>query len=141
MECEVLVVEDLDADRVLVLDALNAIGLGQETRCFRTGGEAMDYLAALETRHDEARVPLLLVLDLILPQVSGWEVLEWLEQRVWFAPMLRVVLSKLDDNASMQRAYGLGAHAFLCKGALQHNATTLTRIFHGYWLFAQRVGS
>ena len=140
MEYGVVVVEDLDADRVLVEDALNAIGLGEDVKCLRTGAEAMDYLAQLEGDEDKAHVPLLLVLDLILPQVSGWEVLEWLEQHVWFAPMVRLVLSKLEDSASMQRAYSLGAHAFLCKGAMQHDAKILSRIFHGYWLFAQRIG-
>ncbi len=141
MEYEVVVVEDLDADRVLVEDALNAVGLGEDVKSLRTGAQAMDYLAELEADHDKARVPLLLVLDLILPQVSGWEVLDWLEQHVWFAPMVRLVLSKLEDSASMQRAYSLGAHAYLCKAALQHDPKILTRVFHGYWLFAQRIGS
>ena len=134
---EVVLVEDMDADRVLVEKALNAVGLGQRMRCFNSGGEAIDYFESRDSEEHEA--PLILILDLLLPQVNGWEILEWLERHIGFAQMLRVVMSKLDDIDTVQRAYTLGAHAVLSKAAIQEDPNTLTRIFHGYWMFAQRI--
>ena len=134
---EVVLIEDLDADRALVEKALNAVGLGQRVKCFSTGGKAIDYFESRDSEEDEA--PLILVLDLVLPQVNGWEILEWLERHIGFAQMLRVVMSKLDDLGTVQRAYNLGAHAVLSKAALREDPKILTRIFHGYWMFAQRI--
>src|SRR5438045_8289444 len=136
MRDDVVLIEDLDADRLLVEKALNAVGLGERVKCFHTGGEAIDYLESQDSQQHEA--PLILILDLMLPQVNGWEILEWLERRLGFAQMLRVVISKLDDVNTVQRAYMLGAHAVLSKAAVK-DPKTLTRIFHGYWMFAQRI--
>jgi len=134
---DIVLVEDLDADRLLIKRALNAVGLGDRLKCFASGGEAIDYFETQETEQREA--PLILILDLVLPQVTGWEILEWLERHLGFAQMLRVVMSKLDDLATVQKAYMLGAHAVLSKAAVKGNPNTLTRIFHGYWMFAQRI--
>ena len=137
MADEIVLVEDLDADRVLVETALNAVGLGERVKCFNKGGEVIDYFESQDDQQREA--PLIMVLDLILPQVNGWEILEWLERHIGFAQMLRVVMSKLDDVTTIQRAYTLGAHAVLSKAAVKEDPKTLTRIFHGYWMFAQRI--
>ena len=134
---EVVLVEDLDTDIAFVEKALNAVGLGDRLKCFHTGGEAIDYFDSQDQQQREA--PLILVLDLILPQVNGWEILEWLQSHLGFAQMLRVVLSRVDDLPTIQRAYTLGAHAVLSKTAVRQNPNTLTRIFHGYWMFAQRI--
>jgi len=137
MRDEVVVVEDLEADRALVENALNAVGIGDRVQCFNTGGQAMDYFERQDSQQREA--PLLLVLDLVLPQVNGWEILEWLERHLGFAQMLRVVVSNLDDLDSIQRAYTLGAHAVVSKAAIKDDPNALIRIFHGYWMFAQRI--
>ena len=98
----------------------------------------MDFFDAAQ-RHQSLHLPLMLIIDLILPEVSGWELLEWLHQRLEFAPMVRTVISKIHDLHTIQRAYSLGAHAYLSKPTLQYDTRILTRIFHGYWLFAQRI--
>lgn len=134
---DIVLVEDLDGDRALIKTALNAVGLGERIKCFGTGGEAIDYFEKQETQQRE--VPLILILDLILPQVTGWEILEWLQLHLGFAQMLRMVVSKMDDLDTVQRAYMLGAHAVLSKAAVKDHPNTLTRIFHGYWMFAQRI--
>src|SRR5439155_2270155 len=101
------------------------------------GGKAMEFFDEAERQNRlHTDVPLMLILDLILPELSGWELLEWLHQRLEFAPMLRIVISKIDDLRTIQRAYSLGAHAYLSKPTLQYDSRILTRIFHGYWLFA-----
>ena len=137
---EIVLVEDLDADGTLIQSALDAVGLGHNVRHFRTGGKAMEFFdGAQRGDHLHTAVPLMLIVDLILPEVSGWELLEWLNQQLEFAPMLRMVISKIDDLHTIQRAYPLGAHADLSKPTLQYDTRILTRIFHGYWLFAQRI--
>lgn len=135
---EIVLVEDMDADAMLIRSALDAVGLGHNIRHFRTGGKAMEFFEGVQ-RNNRLLVPLMLIIDLILPEVSGWELLEWLNQRLEFAPMLRMVISKIDDLHTIQRAYSLGAHAYLSKPTLQYDTRILTRIFHGYWLFAQRI--
>jgi CheY-like chemotaxis protein len=137
---EIVLVEDLEADGTLIRSALDAVGLGNSVRHFRTGGKAMDFFDEAQ-RQDrlQSNVPLMLILDLILPEVSGWELLEWLNRQLEFAPMVRMVISKIDDVPTIQRAYSLGVHAYLSKPTLQYDSRILTRIFHGYWLFSQRI--
>src|SRR5260370_39873134 len=97
-------------------------------------------LDAWRTTAIGAPIPSILLLDLKMPLMTGFEVLEWLQGRAEFAKMLRVVLSQIDDNRSLQRAYTLGAHSFVIKPAGEADLRGLIEAFPGYWTFSGRAG-
>ncbi|MBU4573083.1 MAG: response regulator, partial [Proteobacteria bacterium] len=102
----VLVVED-DADSALLFAALME-SEGHAAVKAASGEEALERLAA-DSDFD------LVLLDLVLPGVGGWEVLEHLKTdgKLRYVPV--VVLSALDDKATTIKALELGAEDFLTK--------------------------
>lgn len=80
---DVLVVEDDAAIRRLLAVTLRHHGLNVTTA--KDGMEAIDLL-----RQNQYRV---LVLDLMMPRVTGWEVIEWLKEKPAGKPRSVIVVS------------------------------------------------
>jgi len=78
------------------------------------GAEALDFLFRRGT-HTQALTPDLILLDLQLPQKTGFEILEELEQDpdLKFLPV--VVVTGSNNKADVNRCYELGANAYVVK--------------------------
>lgn len=101
----VLVVDD-EPD-VLLLCRLNLQQRGHEML------EAPDGSRALELARD--RHPDVIVLDLMLPGMSGYDVLEALQRDEGTSDIPVLVLTAKSLRADRERSHGLGASAFLTK--------------------------
>jgi CheY-like chemotaxis protein len=101
----VLVVDD-EPD-VLLLCRLNLQQRGHELL------EAADGSTALELARD--RHPDVIVLDLMLPGISGYDVLEALQRDAGTTDIPVLVLTAKSLRADRERSHGLGASAFLTK--------------------------
>ena len=101
----VLVVDD-EPD-VLLLCRLNLQQRGHELL------EAADGSTALEIARD--RHPDVIVLDLMLPGISGYDVLEALQRDAETTNIPVLVLTAKSLRADRERSHGLGASAFLTK--------------------------
>ncbi len=133
---EILLVEDLDSDAELIQTALKVAGVANPVRRLVNGEQAMAYLSqAEEAAAIGPSVPSILLLDLKLPGISGFEILERLRDRQAFARMLRIVFSQFGDSNSIRRAYSLGAHSFLSKPVQPADLRGLIEMFPGYWMF------
>ena len=102
----VLVVEDEPDSATLFSTLMESEGHAAVKA--QSGEEAMDLLAG-DGDFD------LVLLDLVLPGLSGWEVLERIKQdgKLRYVPV--VVLSALDDKPTILKALELGAEDFLTK--------------------------
>ena len=103
---KILIVED-NQDSGLFIEALMN-SEGYETTLCADGEQALEMLTA-ESEFD------LVLLDLMLPGISGWEVLEAIKSsgRLRYVPV--VVLSALSDKASAIKALEVGAEDFITK--------------------------
>ncbi|MBL8527074.1 MAG: response regulator [Burkholderiales bacterium] len=99
-----MAVVDDDADvRVALMRLISSAGFATET--FASGAEFMKSLS------DSS--PECLVLDLHMPEVSGFEVQQLLHERHVEMPV--VIITGRDTAESRSRALGLGAMAYLAK--------------------------
>lgn len=118
-EMPFLIAEDSEDDLILVQRGLRQAGISNPHVVTSTGLETIDYLqTALEFEHEEHEhaFPVVVFLDLLMPQVSGIEVLEWLRDHAH--PPISVVLhTGVDDEELLQHARDLGAMLYLPKGA------------------------
>ena len=119
---QVLLVED-DADtESLIIRALRKIKV-LEVAVARDGQEAIEMIAGL------SKAPNLVLLDLKLPKVDGFEVLLQLQQRGFAEQCPIVVFSSEDSATSFNRARSLGAAEYAVKPTnfeeLQHTIERL----------------
>ena len=74
--------------------------------------------------------PTLLLLDLRFPAGSGFEVLEWLKYQPDLQRLVTVVLSGSNQQNDIQRAYHLGANAYVVKSPSYDDLINLLKSFH-----------
>lgn len=113
----VLLAEDNRDDALLMQRAFHQCGLLRPPHIVTDGAEAIDYLAGAEPFTDRAHHPFpnLIILDLKMPRVSGFEVLEWLRAHPDYQVIPTIVWSSSSDFRDVKRAYCLGANGYLCK--------------------------
>src|SRR3954447_2880305 len=132
---EILLVEDSDQDAEFVGRALMLFGVVNPVRRLRDGTEAMGYLVRVEeVAAVGPALPSVLLLDIRLPGLSGFDILEYLQTRRAFAATLKIVLSNIEDIHSIKHAYTLGAQSFLTKPINLSELGNLVGAFPAHWL-------
>jgi PAS domain S-box-containing protein len=113
----VLYVEDEESDSALMQRVFAKRGVEAALRVVRDGRAAIEFLSGAGKYGDRTEYPLpaLVLLDLNLPVVSGFEVLQWMRNHPEFArtPVVIFSSSTLEDDRA--KAQALGANAFLTK--------------------------
>jgi CheY-like chemotaxis protein len=110
----ILLAEDSRTDVMLLQRALAGAGVTNPVRVACDGQDVIDILSRPPESKDD-RLPALIILDLKMPRRDGLDVLQWLRQQ----PVLRllpvVVFSSSAHRDDIERAYALGANAFVVK--------------------------
>jgi CheY-like chemotaxis protein len=93
------------------------------------GQEAIDYLSGAREFADRSRYPLpmLLLLDIKMPERSGLEVLAWLRSRPEFALLPALMFTSSTQETDVDLSRRLGANAYLVKPS---NAADLSVLMH-----------
>jgi chemotaxis family two-component system response regulator Rcp1 len=135
-----LVVEDSEADVELLREALADSEPPIEIDVVRHGEDALAFLRR-EGRFGEASHPDLVVLDLNLPRMTGFEVLQALRQDS--DPRLRrlpvVVFTTSGNRADVETAYELCASSFVTKPTAFEQYLDAVRAFREFWLRVARL--
>jgi CheY-like chemotaxis protein len=131
-----LVVEDDENDVVLLRRAIRKGHLVTPVRILPDGEEARAYLAGEGAWADrrEHPLPVLMLLDLKLPRLSGLELLEWVRGRPEFATLPVVVLTSSRESRDLERAYRLGANSYLVKPVAFEALLEMVKAIGLYWL-------
>ncbi|MFZ2447200.1 MAG: response regulator [Syntrophobacteraceae bacterium] len=113
----ILVAEDDEDDRRFVRDAFRELNFLGGLRFVADGVELMDYLRDRITHGGQAahEGPDLIILDLNMPRMNGYEVLKELRSDRCFISMPVIVLSTSHGEPEVSRCYELGANAFVRK--------------------------
>ncbi|HEX7859656.1 MAG TPA: response regulator [Verrucomicrobiae bacterium] len=113
----ILLVDDNPHDVVLIRLAFRRVGIIDTIHLVKDGVEAMRYIkgdGAYADRH-QFPTPTLVLLDLKMPQTSGFDVLKWIRDQISLANVVVVVMSGSRNDADIDRAYSLGANHYLIK--------------------------
>jgi CheY-like chemotaxis protein len=125
----ILAAEDEESDRIILELAFQRAQLPHPLVIVRDGQEAVDYLSGEGRYADRSAHPLpaLLVLDLKMPRMNGFDVLAWLAKQPDFNHLSAVVLSSSGDELDMNKARQLGAREYFVK---PHSFDDLIKIAH-----------
>ncbi|HOX59522.1 MAG TPA: response regulator [Candidatus Paceibacterota bacterium] len=134
----ILVAEDDPTDSYFLERAFKRAGIPIALHFVRDGQEVLDYLQGKGQFADRARHPLpqLVLLDLKMPRLDGFDVLEWVRQQPELSALMMVVFSASNESRDINRAYGLGANSYIVKPHSLEELMSLVGHFKRHWLEA-----
>lgn len=109
---EILILEDDDGHALLIEKNLRRSGLSNIICRFKTGRDLLDLLLKSDDAQDRKRI---LLLDLNLADISGYEVLKILKSKPQTKKMPVIILSTTDDPCEIEKCYELGCNVYLIK--------------------------
>ena len=132
----ILVAEDDTDDAFFLQRAFHKAGVRTSLKFVRDGQEVIDYLDGEGefTDHAAHPTPDLLLLDLKMPRMNGFQVLEWVRNQPDFKRLPVIIFSSSDDGKDINQAYDLGANSYLLK---PHSSEDLIAVAHKlqmYWV-------
>ncbi len=112
-----LVAEDDPNEALLLHCAFKRAGINATIHFVSDGVEALDYLRGkqLFEKVASSTLPGMFLLDLEMPRLSGFGVLEWLRKHPHLRPYRVVVFSSSENAEDIARATSLGADLCLPK--------------------------
>ena len=132
----ILVAEDDESDVLLLRRAFTEADLCNPVQFVHDGQDAIDFL--WRQRHvPEDRFPALVILDLKMPRRNGLEVLHWVRQQSIIRCLPVMIFSASSRREDVERAYALGANAFIVKPASTVQRTELARFIKDWMRFNQ----
>lgn len=114
----VVIVDDDPYDALLAEGVIVELEPMFPAQILTSGEDLLAYLTGESIYRDRSRFPYpgLILLDLKMPKMDGYEVLQWVKEHPEHAKVPIVVLSGIVNMAGqVTRAYQLGAHSFLPK--------------------------
>jgi CheY-like chemotaxis protein len=132
----ILLAEDNENDIVLIQESFKRGNLSNPLHVVRDGEEAIAYLMGEGKYSNRSEYPLpdLLLLDLKMPRMDGFEVLRWIRRQPELKALRVVVLTSSDHIRDMNQAYQLGANSFLVKPMDFDNFAETIKALKDYWL-------
>jgi CheY-like chemotaxis protein len=131
----ILHIEDDPNDALLFQHACQKAGVNFRLQSIHDGDEAIAYLRCAEGSPDRIANPLpqLILLDLKMPRLSGFDVLAWLRGGNNFKKLPVIVLTSSNHEADIKRAYDLGANSYLVKPVGFDALVEVAKTIQSYW--------
>ncbi|MBF0183919.1 MAG: response regulator [Magnetococcales bacterium] len=129
----ILMVEDDDGHATLIERNLRRGGINNPIIRLKNGREALDFLYA-RGQYAGASFPvhLLMLLDLNMPEMDGYQVIQVMKEDERLRVIPVVVLTTTDDPVEVQRCYDLGCNNFVTKPV---NSLELAKTIQNMGLF------
>jgi CheY-like chemotaxis protein len=110
----VLAVDDIPMNLLLISKILSRLNITISTAA--NGREALDFIAKNK--------PSLVLLDLMMPEIDGYEVLKRLRENPETKDLRVVILSALNSNEDIVKGFSLGANDFITKPIILEKLTS-----------------
>lgn len=132
----ILLVEDSRMDIELTLDAFKQARLSNHIEVADNGQQALDYLLGNEQYADRIKHPLpdLILLDLKMPGIDGFEVLSRIKQTPGIKRIPVVILTSSKEEGDRALSYDIGANSYLVKPVAFTGFIDVVRRIEDYWL-------
>jgi CheY-like chemotaxis protein len=131
----ILIAEDDSNDAFLLQRILKKVGILNPVQIVEDGEKAINYLRG-EGKYSDRTVypfPGVIITDLKMPKVDGFEVLKWLKSHPECGVIPVVVLSASAIESDIVRAYQLHANCYLQKPATQEEFTRMLQLLFDFW--------
>jgi CheY-like chemotaxis protein len=140
-EIEILLVEDNPDDVDMTLRALRKANIVNHIKVVRDGAEALQFIfgEGAYAAHQIENVPKLILLDLKLPKVDGFEVLKRVKEdpRTKLIPV--VILTSSKEHRDVIEGYQLGVNSYIVKPVSFEGFVDAVGKLGMYWLLLNQA--
>jgi CheY-like chemotaxis protein len=135
-EIEILLVEDNQDDLDMTLRALRKANLANKIQVARDGAEAVDFIfcEGAHTGRKIESVPKVILLDLKLPKIDGFEVLRRVKGDPRTKTIPVVILTSSKEQKDVVESYHLGVNSYIVKPVNFEGFVTAVGELGMYWL-------
>jgi len=130
---EILLVEDDEDDILFITEAFAKVWQSYNINTVTDGAQAISYLKQ-EGEYASAPRPDLILLDLNMPRVNGYEVLAFAKSDDDLKRIPIVVLTTASDDRTRDEVYASHANSFIAKPSLPSELNNVVRMVAQYWL-------
>ena len=136
-----LLVEDNPDDVTLIRRAFQKAKVLNALHVATSGEEAIEYLGGTGRYMARAEYPIpsLVLLDIKMPRIDGFDVLKWIRRQPGLQTLRVVMLTSSDEMRDVNTAYKLGANSFLVKPVDFERFVEITQALSGYWLWMDKA--
>jgi CheY-like chemotaxis protein len=136
----ILIADDDADDRMFLEQALRQNGYTHEIRSVENGEELLDYLnhRGAYTAATAPR-PTLLILDLNMPRMNGFQALAAIKESPSMRRLPVVVMSTSSADEDVVRSYNLGVNSFVIKPFNYNRLVEVIAALKAYWLETVRL--
>jgi CheY-like chemotaxis protein len=132
----ILVADDDENDVLLLQRTFERAKVASRFVVVRDGQEAIDYLSGTGRFGDREKYPwpALMLLDLKMPMLDGFDVLTWWRKQGPTRDLPIVVMSSSNQESDVVRAMALGAATYHVKSGDLQYLVAFARDLHNKWL-------
>ena len=135
--CRILLIEDDFDDQILAKKRLGRSDMVEDVMCFSNGTELIQYLydQGFHDRSVWCMTPMVIVLDLNMPLMDGFAVLQELKSDAFLSEIPIIVVTGTQSKEDVQKAFGLKANAVFQKPL---NVSKLESFFNQAWTWPRQ---
>ncbi|MVM36200.1 response regulator [Spirosoma sp. HMF4905] len=123
----VLVVDDDPDDQLFIQMAFEQVSIHYRIQLASNGLEGLNYI------ENNSISPDLILLDLNMPFLNGFDMLAYLKQSPRYRHLPIVILTTSDDSDDIDKGYDLGVNSFITKPNDFQALTNIIQTIHFYW--------
>src|SRR5438270_11128050 len=129
---EILLADDTEDDVTIMRQAMRKAGLKDRLHVVQDGEQAVAYLKGEGPYSNRQKYPFpdFVLLDLNMPLVNGFEVIEAVRSDPRFSPLMVHVLSLTARPSDVRKAYSIGASSFILKPSRLDELVDLVSTIH-----------
>ncbi len=137
-EYSILLVEDNQDDVMITKRALTKGSIQKKLYITNDGEEAIKFIRK-EGKYKHFPTPALIILDLKMPKVDGFEVLCKIKNTDNLKSIPVIILTSSERDKDIERAYGLGCNSYIVKPVNFEDFIKIVIEIERYWFIVSKV--
>lgn len=135
---DILLIDDNEDDALMVKDAFSDAHLINLIQVFLDSREALDYLFQ-KGKYEQSMRPGLILLDINMPKISGFQLLEIIKNNESLKSIPVVMLTTSERDEDILKSYEKGACSYVTKPVNVPKLSEVIKHFSLYWTLVSKV--